>query len=154
MPMIEVGDEAPAFAGTTQDGGRVDSAALRGKPFIVYFYPKANSSGCALEARGFAKLYPTLQSAGIGLVGVSVDPVDAQKSFAEKCAVGFPLVADKDKSIARSYGALGLLGIAKRVTFFVGADGRVTEVVQGILPGPHVERAQEFAAAAAPHPPT
>jgi thioredoxin-dependent peroxiredoxin len=146
--MIAVGDLAPPFEGTTQDGTRIDSQTLRGKPFILYFYPKANTAGCSIEARGFSQEYPALQRAGFAVVGVSVDSVDDQKEFAEKCSVTFPLIADKNRSVAKAYGALGLLGVAKRVTFFVGADGRVTEVVQGILPGPHVARAREIAAAA------
>ena len=151
--MIAVGDMAPAFTGTAQDGSRVDSASLKGKPYILYFYPKANSSGCTVEARGFAQQYPALQRAGYSVVGVSVDSVDDQKSFAEKCGVPFPLIADRDKAVARAYGALGLLGMAKRVTFFVGSDGRVTEVVQGILPGPHLKRAEELAGSAPTAPP-
>jgi thioredoxin-dependent peroxiredoxin len=151
--MIGVGDVAPAFEGTTQDGSRINSASFRGKPFILYFYPKANTSGCTMEARGFAEQYPALQRAGYAVIGVSVDSVDDQKSFAERCGVPFPLIADKDKSVARAYGAIGLLGIAKRVTFFVGPDGRVAEVVQGMLPGPHVKRAEELAASGPRTPP-
>jgi thioredoxin-dependent peroxiredoxin len=148
--MIAVGDLAPAFGGTAGDGSRVDSATLLGKPFILYFYPKANTTGCSIEARGFAENYPALQRAGIAVIGVSVDSVAAQKSFAERCAVPFPLIADQDKAIAREYGVLGLLGAAKRVTFVVGPDGRVTDVVQGMLPGPHVRRAADLARGPAP----
>ncbi|MGA8542079.1 MAG: peroxiredoxin [Thermoplasmata archaeon] len=142
--MIGVGEAAPAFTGTAQDGSRFDSASLQGKPYVLYFYPKANTAGCSIEAKGFAQHYPALQRAGIAVVGVSVDSVADQKSFAEKCGVPFPLIADKDKSVATRYGVIGLLGVAKRVTFFVGADGRVTEVVQGILPGPHIRRTAEL----------
>ncbi|MGI0072077.1 MAG: peroxiredoxin, partial [Thermoplasmata archaeon] len=143
--MIGVGDLAPSFTGTTQEGAPIDSTTFRGKPLVLYFYPKANTSGCAMEARGFAQSYPTLEKAGIAVVGVSVDTVADQKRFAESCGVPFPLVADRDKEIAKRYGVLGLLGIAKRVTFFIGPDGRVTEVVQGMMPGHHVRRAVERA---------
>jgi thioredoxin-dependent peroxiredoxin len=145
--MIAPGDLAPAFTGTTQDGSTFDSASLRGQPYVLYFYPKANTTGCSVEARGFAQHYPALQRAGIAVVGVSVDSVEDQKSFADKCGVPFPLLADRDRSVARAYGVLGFLGVAKRVTFFVGADGRVTEVVQGLLPGPHIRRAAELVGA-------
>lgn len=151
--MIGIGDSAPAFSGVTQDGSRFDSAALRGRPFILYFYPKANTSGCSIEARGFAQQYPALQRAGYAVVGASVDSVDDQQTFATTCGVPFPLIADKDKAVAKSYGVIGLLGMAKRVTFFVGADGRVTDVVAGMLPGPHVKRAEELASKAPPAPP-
>jgi len=131
--------------GTAADGSRVDSATYRGKPLVLYFYPKANTPGCRDEARGFAESYPTLQRAGFAVVGVSVDSVDGQKNFAEKCGVPFPLIADREKSVAKLYGVLGFLGMAKRVTFFIDSDGRVSEVVQGMLPGPHVRRAIERA---------
>lgn len=110
---------------------------------ILYFYPKANTSGCTLEARGFTEHYAEFQHAGVAVVGVSVDSVESQKKFAAKCSIPFPLVADHDKAIAKRYGVLGLLGIAKRVTFFVDADGKVAEVVEGMMPGPHVQRAVE-----------
>ena len=139
--MIAVGQEAPDFTGTTADGGRLSLSALRGHPVVLYFYPKANTSGCTLEARGFTEHYPEFQRAGVAVVGVSVDTVDAQKSFVEKCSIPFPLVADHDKTIARQYGVLGLLGVAKRVTFFLDSDGRVSDIVEGMLPGPHVRGA-------------
>jgi thioredoxin-dependent peroxiredoxin len=142
--MIGVGESAPAFAGTTQEGTQFDSSSCQGKPFVLYFYPKANSTGCSIEARGFVQHYPALQRAGIQVVGVSVDSVEDQKSFAVKCGVPFPLLADKDRAIAKQFGVLGVFGFAKRVTFFIGADGRVREVVEGLLPGPHIRRAAEL----------
>ncbi len=141
--MLKVGAVAPTFSGPTADGSTLDFGALRGRPVVLYFYPKANTTGCTLEARGFAENYPELSKAGIAVVGVSVDSVEDQKSFSDKCGLPFPLVADHDKAIARQYGVLGLLGMAKRVTFFIGPDGHVEEVVEGMLPGPHVRRALE-----------
>jgi thioredoxin-dependent peroxiredoxin len=146
--MLEAGAEAPTFVGTNADGEALDFARYRGRPVVLYFYPKANTAGCTAEARGFAENFPELQNAGIAVVGVSVDSVASQKSFSDKCGLPFPLVADRDRSIARLYGVLGLLGVAKRVTFFIGPDGRIAEVVQGMLPAPHVRRAVERARAA------
>jgi thioredoxin-dependent peroxiredoxin len=143
--MIAAGDMAPGFQGTTGAGETLDLATYRGRPVVLYFYPKANTAGCTLETRGFAERYPELQKAGIDVVGVSVDSVEDQKSFATKCGAPFPLVSDRDKAIARSYGVLGFLGMARRVTFFIGPDGRVQEVVEGLRPGPHLERALERA---------
>jgi thioredoxin-dependent peroxiredoxin len=146
--VIAVGEVAPPFVGVTGDGTRLDLATYRGKPIILYFYPKANTTGCTMEARGFAEHFPELRRAGIEVVGVSVDSVAQQKSFAERCKLPFPLVADEDKTIAKRYGVLGFLGIAKRVTFFIDPDGTVAEVLQGLVPGPHVRRAVERAEAA------
>lgn len=141
--MIAVGQAAPEFSGTTGDGAPISLASYRGRPLVLYFYPKANTAGCTLEARGFTEHYAEFQRAGVAVVGVSVDSVEAQKSFAEKCTIPFPLVADRDKTIAKQYGVLGFLGVAKRVTFFVDAEGRVAEIVEGMMPGPHVRRALE-----------
>lgn len=141
--MLSVGQEAPDFTGTTADGTPLALASLRGRPVVLYFYPKANSLGCSIEARGFAQQFPEFQKAGIAVIGVSVDSVESQRSFVEKCGIPFPLVADHDRSIARRYGVLGLLGVAKRVTFFLDANGRVAEVVSGMAPGPHLRRALE-----------
>lgn len=148
--MLATGAIAPTFVGTTAEGQPLDFAGYRGRPVVLYFYPKANTAGCTLEARGFAENYPELQRAGIAVVGVSVDSVEAQKSFSEKCGVPFPLVADHDRSVAKLYGVLGFLGVAKRVTFFIDPDGKVVEVVEGLRPGPHVQRAVERARAATP----
>jgi thioredoxin-dependent peroxiredoxin len=139
--MVAVGEPAPEFEGTTHDGRSLSMASLRGKPLVLYFYPKASTTGCSIEARGFAEHYPEFQQAGIAVVGVSVDSVEAQQKFSEECHLPFPLIADRDKSIARRYDALGILGMAKRITFLIGPDGRVQDVHQGMLPAPHIDRA-------------
>lgn len=141
--MLGVGEAAPAFEGTTDSGTKLSLSDLRGRPLVLYFYPKAGSAGCSSEAREFAKSYSEFEQRGVALVGVSVDPVGAQQRFSSSCHLPFPLIADDSKEIARRYGVLGFLGVAKRVTFFVGADGRIEEVVAGLLPGPHVRRAVE-----------
>ena len=145
--MLAAGETAPDFTGAAADGSTFALSSLKGRPVVLYFYPKANTPGCTAEARGFTDHYGEFTRAGIAVVGVSVDSVEAQAGFREKCGIPFPLISDRDRSIARRYGVLGLLGIAKRVTFFIGPDGRVAEVVEGILPGPHVRRAVERLAA-------
>ena len=141
--MLTAGAEAPDFTASTADGAPFTLSSLRGRPVVLYFYPKANSPGCTVEARGFTEHFPDFVRAGIAVVGVSADTVGAQARFREKCAIPYPLVADRDRSIARSYGVLGLLGMAKRVTFFLNEEGRIVEVLDGILPRPHVRRALE-----------
>lgn len=139
--MLAVGEIAPEFDGTAADGSRFSLAATRGHPVILYFYPKANSRGCSIEARGFAEHYPEFQASGTSVVGVSVDDVAAEKRFVEECHLPFPVVADADKAISRRYGVLSVLGFARRVTFFLDAEGRVTEIVEGLSPSPHVQAA-------------
>ncbi|MGD0250931.1 MAG: peroxiredoxin [Thermoplasmata archaeon] len=144
--MLAVGETAPDFTGTTADGAPFSLASLRGRPVILFFYPKANSLGCTIEARGFSEHYGEFTKAGLALVGVSVDTVEAQKKFVEKCQLPYPLIADKDRTIAQKFGVVGFLGMAKRVTFFLDANGRVTDIVEGMSPGPHVRRAVERSA--------
>ncbi len=151
--MVGVGEHAPEFDGRTSDGGTLTSSTLRGHPLVLYFYPKANTSGCTAEARGFAEQYGAFQKAGVQVVGVSVDSVAAQRSFRERCDLPFPLIADDDKRIARAYDVLGFLGMAKRVTFLIGPDGTVEAVHQGVLPAPHVRAALDHWPIAGASPP-
>jgi thioredoxin-dependent peroxiredoxin len=141
--MLGVGDPAPDFTAPSASGGMFQFSTLRGRPVVLFFFPRANSLGCTIETRAFADHFPEFRSAGLSVVGVSVDPISAQRVFATKCDVEFPLVSDSDKSIARAYGVLGFLGFARRVTFFVDPEGRIQEVVEAIGPNPHVQRALE-----------
>lgn len=141
--MLTVGAEAPDFTGLTSNGSSFTLSSLRGRPIVLYFYPKANTPGCTQEARGFTDHFSEFARAGVAVVGVSVDSVESQAKFQERCSIPYPLVADHDRSIAERYGVLGLFGVAKRVTFFLDPHGRVEDRLEGILPGPHVRRALE-----------
>ncbi|HKN06353.1 MAG TPA: peroxiredoxin [Thermoplasmata archaeon] len=149
--MLAVGDLAPDFPVVLADGTTRPFSSFRGRPVILYFFPKANTSGCTVETRGFSERYEQLQHSGIEVIGVSVDSAETQAAFAEKCGSKFPMVGDRTKEVARKYGVLGFLGVAKRVTFFVDGEGRVRDVVEGLLPGPHLRAADGWAAR--PNPP-
>lgn len=136
--MIEVGSRAPDFTLPRQNGTLVHLADLRGHPVIVYFYPKAGTPGCTRETEGFVERYSELRGRGVELLGVSVDSVERQERFASECSVPFPLLSDSGREVARAYGVLGILGIAKRVTFILDPDGTVIDVIAGMMPGPHV----------------
>jgi len=144
--MLAIGEMAPDFSIPLPDGSTRSLSSYRGRPVIVYFFPKANTAGCTLETRGFSERYDGFQRAGVELIGVSVDTADTQSAFAAKCGSKFPMVGDPSKEIARKYGVLGLLGVAKRVTFLVDPAGKVGEVVEGMLPGPHLKAADTWAA--------
>jgi len=148
--MLGVGDAAPDFAIPLPDGTTRTLASYRGRPVVLYFFPKANTTGCTMETRGFAQRYDEFERAGVEVIGVSVDSAETQTAFAEKCGSRFPMVGDRSKEIARQYGVLGLMGWAKRVTFLVDAEGRVQEVVEGIGPAPHLRAAERWAAARSP----
>jgi peroxiredoxin Q/BCP len=127
--MLRIGDPLPDFDARTTDGTSVSTAALRGKPVVLYFFPKAFTPGCTRETKGFRDEYPTLARQGVHIVGVSTDPLDAQCRFAEWAGVPFPLIADADRSITTLFGVLWpVVSVAKRVTFVADAEGIVRHV--------------------------
>jgi len=150
--MLAVGATAPDFKFQVPDGSTRSLSSYRGRPVVLYFFPKANTTGCTLETRGFAERYPQFQQRGVEVIGVSVDTSETQAAFAEKCGSQFPMVGDASKEIARAYGVLGLLGVAKRVTFLLDGDLRVREVVEGMLPAPHLRAAEAWASHLPPAP--
>jgi len=144
--MLAVGELAPDFPIPTSEEPSRTLSSLRGRRVILYFFPKANTAGCTRETRGFAVRYPQFRQAGVEVIGVSVDSSTTQSAFAEKCGSEFPMVGDNTKEIARKYGVLGLLGVAKRVTFLLDGEGRVRQVVEGLLPDPHLKAADGWVA--------
>jgi thioredoxin-dependent peroxiredoxin len=132
---LAVGDEAPGFS-LAASGGRVVSLAdYAGRPFVMYFYPKADTPGCTKEACAFQEALGPLGAIGIDVIGVSRDKVAALDRFAAKYGLGFPLASDPETAVIAAYGAWGekilygrkYMGIERR-TVLVGADGRVAQI--------------------------
>ncbi len=140
--MVAIGDTAPDFEAPDQDGRAFRLSSLRGSPVVLYFYPAADTPGCTVEAKGFQSELSDFAAKGVHVIGVSVDDCPAQKAFARKYGLAFPLLADASKEVAGRYGVLGPRGSARRVTFLLGPDGRVEEVVDGSPPEKHVQRAR------------
>lgn len=136
---LRAGDRVPEFSGTTESGRTLGAADLLGHPSVLFFYPKAGSPGCSMESREFARHFAEFTASGVTVVGVSVDPPEAQQRFRESCGLPFELVADSDRSVSRRFGVLGRLGVARRTTFLLAADGTVLEVVRTWRPRRHVE---------------
>lgn len=134
---LQVGDPVPEFSGHTAAGRTFARADLLGHRTVLFFYPKASSAGCTLEAREFARLQGEFQAVGATIVGVSVDPIEAEQRFRDHCELPFDLVADDDRSISRRFGVLGALRVARRTTFVVGPDGTVAAVVRTWRPNAH-----------------
>jgi thioredoxin-dependent peroxiredoxin len=138
--MVEVGQIAPDFQGPASDGSTVQLSKLRGHPVILYFFPKADTPGCTIESKGFRDHFDELGGRDVRVIGSSVDSLEDEKAFAKKYGFQFPIVADPTKKIATSYGVLGPGGSARRVTFLIGADGKVLKVIEG-KPENHVNEA-------------
>ena len=129
--MIDQGDKAPAITVTATDGASTDLAAP-GKPLVLYFYPKDDTSGCTREAQDFTALADDFAKAGAKVIGVSRDPMKSHEKFIGKYSLVVPLVSDEDGRVSDAFGAWvqksmygrKYMGM-ERATYLIGADGLV-----------------------------
>lgn len=125
---LQVGDKAPDFTMPADGGGTVTLAALKGRPVVLYFYPRDDTPGCTKQACAFRDDIAQLRAAGAEVVGVSVDSTESHAAFAKKHGLPFALLADTEGHTADAYGALRSLGpvrMAQRHTYLIGPDGRI-----------------------------
>jgi peroxiredoxin Q/BCP len=121
--VLHVGEIAPAIDALTSDGSRFVLAEQKGLATIVYFFPKAFTPGCTTETKLFRKSYNELTLAGASVVGISTDDMETQCSFAKELETPFPMIADSDRRISRSYDVLWpVIGMAQRVTFIISRE--------------------------------
>jgi thioredoxin-dependent peroxiredoxin len=144
--VIEPGDQAPDFELPDQDGRAIKLSDFRGKPVVVYFYPKADTPGCTTQACGVRDHRTDYQAAGATVLGISPDPVKKVKRFHEKYSLTFPLLADEDHAVADSYGVWvqkSMYGKTyfgnERSSFVIASDGRVSTVLRKVKPAEHDE---------------
>jgi peroxiredoxin Q/BCP len=142
---MKTGDVAPEFELPDQHGQPVRlSELLRSGPVALFFYPLASSGGCTKEMCGVRDRSAEFESLGARPIGISRDPVERQRVFAEREGLGFPLLADVDGAVCTAYGVARSLSAApvKRHTVVIGTDGRVTDVVRSEFRfGAHADRA-------------
>jgi thioredoxin-dependent peroxiredoxin len=132
---VEAGQKAPAFTLTADDGSKVRLSELKGRPIILYFYPKDDTPGCTREACAFRDQQAPLKKLGAIVLGVSPDSSQSHVKFRDKYKLNFPLLADEDHAVAEKYGAWReknmygkkSLGI-QRSTFLIDAAGKVAKV--------------------------
>jgi thioredoxin-dependent peroxiredoxin len=133
--LLEAGAPVPDVGAQDQAGHDVKLRGFKGRKLVVYFYPKADTPGCTAESQAFRDLKGDLDAAGADVVGVSRDTVDAQRKFAEKYALDFPLLADTASTVCDAFGVIveknmygrKCIGI-QRSTFVAGADGIIAKV--------------------------
>ena len=148
--MIQEGQKAPDFTLPSSEGGEVSLKALRGKPVVLYFYPKDDTPGCTREACAFRDAKARLKKAGAVVLGVSPDSAASHAKFRDKYALNFPLLADADKAVAKKYGAFGekvmygrkVVGMI-RSTFVIDPEGVVRKVFPRVKVDGHDERVLE-----------
>ena len=129
---INAGDKAPDFKLPASGGRAVSLEGQKGKPFVLYFYPKADTSGCTKQACAFEEALPQFGALGLDIVGVSPDPMPPIEKFAAKYKLTFPLASDTEKTAAEAYGVWveksmygrKYMGI-ERSTFLIDAKGKV-----------------------------
>jgi thioredoxin-dependent peroxiredoxin len=142
---VNVGDKAPLFSMPTDGGGTITLAQLRGKPVVLYFYPKDDTSGCTAEACGFRDAVPDYGKTGAVVIGVSRDSVASHDKFKKKHGLPFILGSDADGKVTEDYGVWveksmygrKYMGI-ERATFLIDKDGVVRNVWHKVKVGGHV----------------
>ena len=127
---LKVGDTAPDFSLSDEHGLPVSLKNYFGKKVVVlYFYPKDFTPGCTAEACSFRDSYKPIQDKGAVVIGVSIDSVESHSKFSEKYNLPFTILSDQNKEAAKAYGVLGVGGfLAKRVTFIINKDGKITRI--------------------------
>ena len=134
--MLQVGDMAPDFKLSATDGKEYTLKEFRGKKAVVLaWFPKALTNGCTLELNSLRDEYAMLATDKVQLFGISIDPVDLNKQFAEKNQYTFPLLSDPDKSYAKTLGVLNATnGFAYRWTFVIDKKGVIRDIDKMVNP--------------------
>ena len=148
--MLSVGDSVPDFNLKDVEGKTVTKSDLKGKKYVVYFYPKDFTPGCTTEAAEFARDYKKFKSASIEIIGISPDDVDSHKKFGEKMEVPFILLADIETDIAKKFGVWGkkqfmgreYMGV-NRTTFLVDEKGKIFKVFEKVKAAGHAQEVLE-----------
>ena len=148
--MLSEGDTVPEFSLRDAEGKQVKKSDLKGKRYVVYFYPKDFTPGCTTEAAEFARDYKKFKSEGIEIIGISPDDEESHKKFGEKMSVPFILLADTEKDVAKKFGVWGkkqfmgreYMGV-NRTTFLVDEKGKVLKVFEKVKPAGHAQEVLE-----------
>ena len=149
--MIEEGDKAPAINIIASDGSSLNLAA-HGKPLVLYFYPKDDTSGCTREAQDFTALAGDFTKAGVKVLGVSRDPMKSHEKFIGKYDLAVPLVSDQDGRISDAFGTWvqksmygrKYMGM-ERATYLIGPDGQVVKAWRKVKVPGHAQEVLEAA---------
>ena len=144
--MVSEGEPAPDFTVTTDAGERVSLSDFRGRPVVLYFYPRDDTPGCTRQACGIRDAYSEFERAGAVVLGISPDEEQKHVKFKEKYGLPFTLLADPEHEVAELYGTWGekrymgrTYSGVNRTTFLVAADGTVAKVLHDVKPATHAD---------------
>jgi peroxiredoxin Q/BCP len=135
--LLAVGSAAPDFTAVAHDGQKVELSKLKGKWVVLYFYPKDDTTGCTKEACDFRDNWTTLQKKGVAVFGVSTQDNTSHKAFASKYSLPFPLLPDDKGDLAAKYKVPLMGGLARRITYLIGKDGKIAHVWPTVNPVGH-----------------
>lgn len=149
---LATGDKAPSFKIKTDDSGTISSGALKGSPYVVYFYPKDDTSGCTKEAIGFSQSLKAFDKLGIPVIGVSRDSLESHAKFRKKHKLKVALGSDHETEMAQAWGVWGVKTLygrkymgMERTTFLVNAKGVIAQAWRKVKVPGHVEAVLEAA---------
>jgi len=148
---MEINDKAPDFNSVDQNGEKIALKDYKGNWVVLYFYPRADTPGCSIEACSFRDSFQRVEKIGAVVLGVSPDTAKDQKKFVDKFDLPFTLVADADKKICNAYGVMQeknmygkkVMGVA-RTTFIIGPDGKIKHIFEKVKPEGHAEQVLEW----------
>ena len=132
---LKVGDMAPNFSLAATDGQTYTLSQFKGKQAVVIaWFPRAHTRGCTIECKSLAENGHLIKKYQVTYFMASVDPIEENRSFAKKHKADFPLLSDPDKVTAEAYDVLNLFGLAKRITFYIGIDGKILAIDKDVTP--------------------
>ena len=139
--LLKAGDPFPAWSAVDHMGKTVSSGDLAGKKYLLWFYTKAMTPGCTAEGDGLRDKFADLQKAGVEVLGVSFDQPQDNARFVQEQQFPFRLLSDRDRMLAIAVGAADSAQqpVARRISYLVGADGKVLRVYGAVNPGTHAE---------------
>ena len=149
--MPKIGTKAPTFKLPASNGETIDLKDYTGKKVVLYFYPRADTPGCTKEACGFRDAIASYKKLGVPVFGISPDPVEDVKKFAEKFNLNFPLLADADHAVTEKFGAWQEKSMygkkymgAARMTFIIDESGKIEHVFEKVKPEGHDQEVLEY----------
>ena len=142
---MQIGDVVD-FTLADQNGGTVSLSQFRGSPVVLFFYPRADTPGCTVEACEFRDLYGELKAAGAVLLGISRDTSGKQKKFADKFSLPYTLLADPEMTVAQQFDVVKQASMygkpvtgVERTTYVIGSDGKLLHTFSNVKPQGHAE---------------
>ncbi len=147
MTQLKVGDKAPNFSALDEQGNTISLGDYKGKKLVVFFYPKASTPGCTVEACNLNDNFERFQSLGYEILGVSADSAKRQSNFKNKYGFKYPLLADEDKSVIKAFDVWGpkkfmgrVFDGIHRITFVINEKGIIEDIITKVKTKDHANQ--------------